>query len=149
MYIFSSIQGVFSISPGGELWTELVGRLRSHRAGCELEVGLCLDPCPSPVFSRLSVSLALQGCEGSRTQRLCKQPWECPQVPTLSCHSLGWPRCHPAPSPSGTVAEGTQLGAKGHKGGKGRWGVPAPLRSQSKSILQYPKAGKVGYLASS
>lgn len=32
------------------------------------------------------------------------------------------------------------LRVRGHKGAKGRWAVPVPLRSQRKSVLQYPKA---------
>lgn len=88
--------------------TELAGGSRGHRAGCELEVGLCLDHCPSPVLSRQRASLAPQGCEGGRTQRLCQQLCQCLRVPTPGCRSLGWPCCHPASRPPFSVAEGTQ-----------------------------------------
>lgn len=129
------------------LVTELAGGSRGHRAGCELEVGLCLDHCPSPVLSRQRASLAPQGCEGSRTQRLCQQLCQCLQVPTPGCRSLGWPCCHAAPRPPSSVAEGAQR-SEGEMGCASGLEEPEEIHSavsQSLGFCSIPKPRLLGF----
>lgn len=93
--------------------TELTaGRAGERNRAIEQDVnvgGMCLGCCPSPILSTPSVSLALQGCGASRTQRLCQQLCECPR----SLLPATLPAVTPLPP---TAAEGTQRGARGHKG---------------------------------